>query len=456
MISSNLFDRADTRRHNAGYYASHGKRSQCTTTRTERLFPKALLPVLISDLTAGATYYLVLLTAETPSAPIARGLNAFPKWQLHCAAVFDSGDASQEPVLEQHLIPKERVLPDQSPEVMRALAVKATKHISSLHGAEHRLKAVTGVEQQVTTFNMVATHPGGGEPERTTKTISVDYVSFLTDTGVPHMAALTSMESGGAPTVAATSTGIPRHLVVSWDVAVGKGELDPKATPRYRASIATALRETLAAAGHSDWGGLQLSDPLKESDAWPSGLQDLVQVNLQPSPLPGQPHVLAAAISVRPPPSREWSMALQSGHLDTYPGLKAIRAAVVSNSFPGSIAQQLQTEGVSVENTDVKVSNIQASTPYGRSFWSSCQGKSLGEGGDTDALTQEGSSSEGFASSLHQKAAWNRWEIQIMISFLGGGLFAGAFVGLLWWRSSKGEDDDGRGRYREIVPLIRQ
>ena len=32
-------------------------------------------------------------------------------------------------------------MPDQSPEVMRALAVKATKHISSLHGAEHRLKA---------------------------------------------------------------------------------------------------------------------------------------------------------------------------------------------------------------------------------------------------------------------------------------------------------------------------
>jgi len=378
--------------------------------------------------------------------------------------VFDSGDPSQSPVLEQHLIPKERVLPDQSPEVLRALAVKAAKHISLLHGAEHRLKAVTGVENQVTTFNMMATHPNGGEPERTTKTISVDYVSFLTDTGLPHMAALTSMEGGGSPAVAATSTGIPRHLVVSWDIQVQGSKLLAKETPRYRKGVAAALRESLSSDGHSDWGALGLSDPLKESDAWPAGLQDLVQLNLQQSNLPEEgnqgetKNLLAAALSIRPPESKEWDEALRSGHLEQYPGLKAIQVALGSPRLPGLVAKQLKAQGVvSIEEKHVRIMNIQASTPYGRSFWSTCDKKgSLGEGGDT-VLAQDGHGGEGVgSSSLHQKAAWNRWEIQVIGSFMGGALCAGAFVGLLWWRSAAGGEYDGRGRYTEVVPLVRQ
>ena len=215
--------------------------------------PLGQMETIMPVMETGATYYIVMLTAETASTPIARGLNAFPKWQLHCAAVFDSGDESQPPVIEQHLIPKERVLPDQSPAVMKALAAKATAHLSRLHGAEHRLKAITGVEQQVTTFNMIATHPEGGESQNTQKTISVDYISFLTDNGLPHMAALTSMEAGGKPEVAAVSTGIPRHIVVSWDILLKGGAFDDKgkSTQGYRSAVAAALGDTLKQYGLS-------------------------------------------------------------------------------------------------------------------------------------------------------------------------------------------------------------
>ena len=166
------------------------------------------------------------------------------------------------------------------------------------------LQAITGLEQQVTTFNMVAPHPGGGKPTSTMRRIAVDYISFLTDDGVPHMAALSSLHKKQLE-VAAISNGVPRHLLVSWDVAF-KGKRVPNADKTIhglQAAVVSAVSKTLQSLGHDDFESMGLGD---------KGLKNRIQVFVQPDRAAPK---LACSLSLRPVDDYNWKRITNQGHL---------------------------------------------------------------------------------------------------------------------------------------------
>jgi len=254
---------------------------------------------------------------------------------------------------------------------------------------------------------------------------------------------------GGIAEVAATSTGIPRHVVVSWDIVLPFFQGDElKHEVKLQAAVATALEVSLGAVGFSDWTALALSDPSDESDAWPSDLKNLLQVNLQRATFKDGGFVtesrLACAISVRPRMSKAWKDVLQEGHLGDLPGLVALKHALMEPTFVPALAKQLKAAGAPVEEGQVQVSDIQASTPSGRQFWSTC---SDSPGSDNVELAQGRAINDKWTVENTQ---WREW----------GGLFAaaalaGGSVGLAWWWTAR-KDGHNRAHDKENVPLMAQ
>ena len=170
----------------------------------------------------------------------------------------------------------------------------------------------------MTTFNMIAPHPGAGKPTSTTRTIAVDYISFLTDDGVPHMAALSSLHSKQLE-VAAISNGVPHHMLVTWDVAF-KGDSALKELPNveksvhgFQSAVQSAVAKTLKSLGHSDFESMGLGD---------NHLNNRVQVYLQSGKQHGRK--LACSVSLRPLDDYNWRRVIDSGHMVYQCTLKAI------------------------------------------------------------------------------------------------------------------------------------
>jgi len=345
-----------------------------------------------------------------------------------------------KPSQPRHLIPKEGILQDAAPAALRALGVHGARHVSSLKperpAAEQHLLAVTGYENQSTSFEMQIPPKTKGEVSKTvTHIVSMQYISFLTSEFTSHMAAIGTIDKD-PPKVVAYTSGEPHHILLAFDIDFKSSEKDVSQSEResaiYRNAVATALEKEMQHEERSDVHSLGLGTS-------PSWAEERLQVSLSSATL------LRCVISLRggggDQTSSPWRHDIEILH-------KVLASSVFLSQLEGQLKGHCVPTGVK---------HIQARLPDGRIAW-----------GPRDAAGEPNEPAEEACDVQHNvlhrsgKGAqtFEHWEVEVIFTFLGGALCACLVMCAMWsvQKQRHSEHDEGRWNDRDIdaFPLLPQ